>query len=196
MGLLAPEGRFRAVLQGTSPPTRLKVIPPSGAALGSKPFVASHQPLTQSPSRLRLSPSRLLTPVGTFRCGPGSSSTRGVNRAGEYRLPKVFLGLPILLFIDSSIIHMKLLTPLDQFRQSEADRAAHHAVMENLPSLHVSIHQRGADAQEASGGLHRWSGPWTVRSRPEIPRARGDAVVPCFTGTVDATVRHRATQRQ
>ena len=43
---------------------------------------------------------------------------------------------------------MKLLAPLDQFRQSEADRAAHHAVMGNLLSLHVSIHQRGADPKK------------------------------------------------
>ena len=48
---------------------------------------------------------------------------------------------------------MKLLAPLDQFRQSEADRAAHHAVMGNLLSLDVSIHQRGADAQETGCGL-------------------------------------------
>ena len=68
----------------------------------------------------------------------------------EYRLPAVFLGLPVLLFIDSSI-HMKLLAPLGQLRQSEADRAAHHAVMGNLLSLEVSIYQRGADAQVAGG---------------------------------------------
>ena len=48
---------------------------------------------------------------------------------------------------------MKLLTPLGQLRQSEADRAAHHAVMGNLLSLDVSIPQRGADAQELGGGL-------------------------------------------
>ena len=48
---------------------------------------------------------------------------------------------------------MKFLTPLDQLRQSEADRAAHHAVMGNLPSLDVSIHQGGADPQETGGGL-------------------------------------------
>ena len=48
---------------------------------------------------------------------------------------------------------MKLLVSLDQFRQSETDRAAHHAVMGNLLSLDVSIHQRRADAQETGGGL-------------------------------------------
>ena len=48
---------------------------------------------------------------------------------------------------------MKLLAPLDQFRQLEADQAAHHAVMGNLLSLHVSIHQRGADPQEPGCGL-------------------------------------------
>ncbi len=62
----------------------------------------------------------------------------------RYRLPAVFLDLPVL-FIDSSI-HMKLLTPLDQFRYSEADRAVHHAVTGNLLSLHASIHHRGATA--------------------------------------------------
>ena len=58
---------------------------------------------------------------------------------------------------------MKLLTPLGQLRESEADRAAHHAVMGNLPSLDVSIHQRGADTQEAGGGL---------RVKEEIERIR------------------------
>ena len=87
----------------------------------------------------------------------------------RYRLPEVFLGLPVL-FIDSSI-HMKLLAPLDQFRQSEADRAAHHAVMGNLLSLHASIHQRGAAAAHQERVADKLAAPADADGR-QIGQAR------------------------
>ena len=52
---------------------------------------------------------------------------------------------------------MKPLAPLGQLRQAEPNRAAHHAVMGNLLSLDVSIHERGADA-EVGGGVPNGEG--------------------------------------
>ena len=63
---------------------------------------------------------------------------------------------------------MKLLAPLGRLRQSEADRAAHHAVMGNLLSLHVSIHQLEAEAQETGGDGHALVGQDYLSQRREI----------------------------